>query len=150
MVNFNIVENYSHEHKFPAFKEDYLKGMTKKDICKKHDIPKSVWTDFKSRMPPRLHSRNSRPKRSPILRNRRCEEGYLLKNTPKRYVTILRWVQGVDKYLSYGTYPNMETADKVAKLMVECDWDKYKAYDLLQEYAVPNSKRVLSSRLLKR
>jgi len=148
--NFNIIENYSHEHKFPDFKRDYISGMSKVELCQKYDISPSIWREFKDRLPARLHSRNRRPRKSLLSRNRCNDEGYLFKRNYKGNYTIQRLVRYTDKYLSYGTYPTLEVAEKVAEELVECNWDRFKAYDLVQEYAVTNSKRCLSSRLLKR
>ena len=145
---FRVIENYSHEHKFDGFKEDFLDGMSKEELRKKWEISPSIWKEWRSRIEAegftikRFGGRKKKPKKK---RNR---EGYLLKRTHKGNVTIRRWVGR--KYYSYGTYPSSKVAEKVVAELLKNDWDKYVAYDLLKEHGVWNSKRCLLPRLLRR
>lgn len=145
---FHIVENYSHEHKFDGFKEDFLKGMNKDELRKKWEVPPSVWRDFRNRIEAEFgvkRRKGGRPKR---VKRRNTREGYLLQRDYKGNVTIRRWVD--KKYYSYGTYPSSTVAEKVAKELVNNNWDKYLAYELLNKHGVWNSKRCLLPRLLRR
>ena len=147
MPNFVVVENYSHEHKFNDFKEDYARGLSKTELIKKYDIPKSVWIEWKERMPKRRFYRNQRPKKPKMIRKLRGSF-YYVKHPTGNVAVIRKEMDGRD--LSYGSYPSMSIAEMVAAELDANDWDIKLAYDLLQEYAVPNSKRTLSGRLLRR
>ena len=145
-VTFRIVENYSHEHKFEDFKTDYMNGMTKDKLLKKYDISNGVWKEWSSRMPTkRFHTNTKKPRQKQIKHY--GDYHHFRKNT-YGHIAIVRRMDG--HHYSYGTFPNKETAEMVCEKLLECGWDKYVAYDLLLEYAVRNSIRVLSSRLLRR
>jgi len=147
-VTFHIVENYSHEHKFEDFKTDYMNGMTKADLLEKHEITNGVWKDWIERIPNRRPYQNKRtPKKQKKLKKHFGEYHHFERNY-KGHSTLVRRLDG-HKY-SYGTYPSREIAEMVCEKLLECGWDKYVAYDLLHEYGVKNSIRVLSSRLLRR
>ena len=145
-VTFHIVENYSHEHKFEDFKTDYMNGMIKNDLLKKYEISQSVWREWIDRMPRKRAYQN--PRKSRKTKQIKHKEYHHFRRNYKGHYAVIRRVDG-HKY-SYGTYPNKETAEMICKRLLECEWDKYIAYDLLQEYGVRNSIRVLSSRLLRR
>lgn len=147
-INCRVIENYSHEDKFDGFKEDFLSGMSKSELRKKWEIPPSVWKDWRNRIEAEfgiIRRKGGRPKRT---RRRPNREGYLLKRDYKGNITIRRWIG--KKYYSYGTYPSTAVAEKVVKELLEHNWDKYLAYELLKEHGVWNSKRCLLPRLLRR
>lgn len=148
MVNFNIVENYSHEHKFDAFKSDYIKGLSKIELVKKYDIPKSVWRDWKAKMPPRHYYKRGRPKRVKVRRILNLDDNYL-KHTLNGNVTVFRKVTS-SKVWSYSTYPSEEIAIMVRDKLKASDWDVDLADELLVKYAIPNSIQCLRNRLHRR
>ena len=145
--NFRIIENFSHEDKFEDFKTDYMNGMTKKNLVKKYELTNGVWKDWMERIPDRRPFQNHKTKKPKRLK-KHFGEYHHFERTYKGNHSLYRRVDG-HKY-SYGSYPDRETAEMVCEKLLECGWDKYVAYDLLQEYAVKNSIRVLSSRLLRR
>ena len=145
-VNFKIVENYSHEHKFEDFKKDYVNGMPMKQLMKKHDITKSVWKEWKQRVPRRSQFREDKPRKTKKLKKNFSD--HFFRKTYRDNVTVFRRVDG--GHYSYGSYPDMETAEMVCDKLVENNWDKQLALELLEEYAVPNSVRTLYSRMLRR
>ena len=144
---FRIVEGYSHEHKFDDFKLDYMNGMVKSELMKKYEISNGVWKDWMERMP-KKRSTQCTKHRKEKKQVRHYGEYHHFRTNYKNHVSLVRRVDG-HKY-SYGTFPNKETAEMVCEKLLACNWDKYVAYDLLQEYGVKNSIRVLSSRLLRR
>ena len=144
-MNFNIVENYSHEHKFDDFKEDYLDGMNKTDLCRKYEISPRIWYEWKERLPARKHSRSRRPY-SPRLRTP-CKD-YEFRRNEYGNVAVYR---RVNRYAySYGTYPSMRIAEKVLKSLKESDWDIDVAVDLIKRYAVRVSKNYLLANIRSR
>lgn len=149
-LNFRIIENFSHEDKYPDFVTDFRKGLTKKELVEKYEISDSVWLDWRKRIedeynipvnPPKFSKKSSRKKL--------YLDDWFFRKTYKGNISVCRRTDD-RKYHSYGSYPDMDTAVMVKDILLEHDWDKYVAYDLLNKYGVPNSKRCLLSRILRR
>ena len=149
-VNFRIVENYSHEDKFEDFKHDFLKGVPKKTLMEEYNITQSVWRDWRDRIKEHyIVDRRTTPIRKKAKsKSKNLDRNYLLKQTYKGNYSIIRMV--ANHRWSYGSYPNKECAIKIAERLVKCDWDRYVAYHYLQKYGVPNSVKILSTKLLNR
>lgn len=144
-VNFRIVENESSEHLFESFLEDYKKGHSITKLREKYGITRGVWKSWRERMPLRKEAYNHRPRRE-RRRAKNLAESYV--DDAKNGCTVCRRIKG--KRYSYGTYPSRKVAEMIHDELKQCDWDKEVAYELLHTYAIPNSKRTLSAKLLRR
>ena len=145
---FRVIENYSHEHKFDAFKEDFLKGLNKKELREKYDIPPSVWTEWRKRLETEFNIIRRTGGRQKAPKGRTKPTEYIFKRTYKGNVTIKRWLNG--KYYSYGTYPSSKVAEKVADKLVKSNWDKFVAYEMVDKYGIPHSRKCMLPRILRR
>jgi hypothetical protein len=150
MNTFRIVENFDYENRYDDFKEDFLNGMNKSDLRNKYDIPPRIWKEWRDRI--LSENESNRRVKGTYKRPRKYKENFsdnFFRTTYKGNVTVVRRMDSGKNY-SYGSFPDMDTAIKVRDLLVDSDWDKYVAYDLLQEYGVANSKKCLSCKLLRR
>lgn len=150
-VNFRIVEpNY--EPMFNDFRRDFDNGVSKKDLREKYDIPNSVWFEWRDRIfaenpthRRRFHrGRVAKPK---VHRRIAYPEGFI-KGTHERNFTVIRKIDGTRR--SYGTYSSRDTAQKVLDELVAHKWNKYVAYDLINEHGISVSKKCLLPRILER
>lgn len=149
--NFRIVE-VDYEPLFPSFKRDFDDGVSKKDLMEKYDISNGVWLDWKERIlkDNPLHPRRFRRGRvkKPKVRSRKVYPDAFVKGTSDMTYTVFRKIDGTRR--SYGTYPSKTVAEDVLNELVEHNWNKYVAHDLLEEFAVPVSKKVLLSKIIER
>lgn len=151
-INFHIIEGETdYEFKFSDFQEDFLNGVSKKELVDKYEIPPRIWREWRDKIVAHhnVSRKTSANWKKPRQKRRVITGDNFFRRTYKGNITLLRKMP-YGRNLSYGSYPTRIVAEKVRDLLVANDWDKMLAFELLQEYGVPNSKRTLSRRLLKR
>lgn len=150
LVNCRVIENYSHEDKFEDFKNDFLMGVPKKVLVEEYGIGEAVWRDWRDRIKEKyiVNRRTTPIHKKTSRRVKNLDRNYLLKKSYKGNYSIIRML-GKHRW-SYGCYANKKCAVEIAEKLVESDWDKYLAYNYLQKYGVPNSIKILSTKLLNR
>lgn len=158
-VEFHIVENYSDEDKFPAFREDFINSkLTVKELRDKYNLSRAVYCNFRDRIFneagdssfiafKRRTQTGGRPKRE---RRKFNLSGGFVKINPMGNCTVFRSKRKDSPQRSYGTYPDFKTAEDVMYKLMEHNWDVQLASELIKEYATFTSKRCLGEKILKR
>lgn len=150
---FHIIEGYSCEDRFEDFRSDFINGVKKKDLLEKYDISNGVYLQWRDRifeeLPnlPRRRTGGRQPQITPKYRV--CDDTMSFsKRTYNGNYTVCRRVNRSVK--SYGTYPSKEIAENVRGELALHNWNRYVAYDLINEYAIRTSKRCLLPKILER
>ena len=120
-LNFRIVENYTDDIDFDELVKDYLDPtMTLDDICRKHDISRNKYYQFKKRI-----VEETGVEIKPCIIGRRVDDDkdnrYIYKiDTSDRYRVVKTLNQ---KTHYFGVYDDYETAEEVRDLLIAHDWD---------------------------
>ena len=133
-VTFRFVDNSdAHLNElYPSFKVDFLNpNCHVPDLKQKYDLSASKYKYLREKV-----LKETGLKEKPTLRGGR---NYTI--TDKRYIiqhkhgkcTIYKTIDGYKK--SFGTYPDLETAQLVRDRLVECEWDEVVALELKKEYS---------------
>ena len=133
-LNFRIVEvsesDRDYEHLYDDFKKDYLNpDMYVKDIVAKYDIPPYIYREWSARV----------REEEGLARKPHCRFGSSPYITPNRYIYRLSKCYGIHKEIDgykeyFGKYEDLETARLVRDKLVEANWDRNVADELIKEY----------------
>lgn len=151
---FTIVESdYNHMDKFDDFEKDFLDNMNVRDLCKKYEIPRRVWLEWKiilKEKHPNLQrwTNKGRPLKKKEYSHVPLGERTIFR-TPNGNYTVFRRVKNKGR-MSYGTYRSRKRAEYVLSELRKYKWNKYVAFDLIQRYAIRNSRNYLLANVLER
>ena len=139
-VNFRVIENYNYEDNFESFKKDLLNGVTKRALQKKYNISSKIYNTWRWKVIDNLNFDEKDYTSS--------DDDYFLRKSNRGYISLIRW--DGDEKVSYGTFPDEETAEHVASVLMKFGWDELVAFKLLNLYGVENSKKFMSIKILQR
>lgn len=119
--NFRIIENYIDNIDFDELVKDYLDPtMTLDDICRKHDISRNKYYQFKKKI-----VEETGVKIKPCIIGRRVDD-----DKDRRYISKVekgekyRIIKSINQKTHYfGVYDDYETAEEVRDLLIAHDWD---------------------------
>lgn len=144
LVTFRFVENKDPMDIYNVFKEDFLNPhIHVPELRKKYDLSPSNYNYLRKQV---LNETGlaEKPFVADSARYRADPLLYLTKNKNNSY-RIYKVVDGVKTY--FGTYKDLETAQKVRDKLIKYNWDKDKAEDLKKKYSVTSVKPKLDEAL---
>lgn len=139
MVSFNLVDgNDDWINVYPEFKKDFLNELVRvSDLKKKYDLSNGKYNYLRKQVleetglvekPAKLGGKNLAFKESRFIVQDK-------KGTCRIYKT-LNYVK-----VSFGTYPDFETAKKVRDKLLESNWDMELAAELKEKYSTTKKRR---------
>lgn len=139
MVSFNLIEgNDDWINVYPDFKADFLdETVNVSDLKKKYGLSNGKYKYLREQV---LDETGLQEK--PIKlggRNLAFKEGRFIVRDKKGTCRIYKTIDRVK--ISFGTYPDFETAKLVRDKLVECKWDKKIAAQLKEKYSTRAKKK---------